>query len=221
MEILKEVSVNIFASLLFWVGLGFSVNFFLGRRDKNKFYEFFGLGRKNKVEVYLSNLWLPTLANRPWKYAISGREFQTTKTMNALFGEAPFSIPEIVRGLVDSFWINKITLDIKVSPLNDKNYLPEGNTLIVIGSTLKNSARRCYLGQNSLKLKISGESKDPIIAKDNTSDNYLKNKAIILKGSHNSEEINPKSEDIQVAILEKITIKNEHKNTFTVLCVQD
>jgi hypothetical protein len=196
---LNELFVNVLGNVIFWLLLGFTVRRFLIRRARQKFLTFFGLNQKRKLVVYLSNLWLPQLRQKPWGQVLSGHEFDVTKTFNSLFGSSPFSMPEMVRGLVDSFWIKAIDLTIEISPL-DHNFDTTCN-MIVVGSTLKNSIRRYLLNKNLITVKIDGEQAK--FSKGNLIKNSLKQQFIILKGKQSGESIK-RNGKFNLAVIEKV-----------------
>jgi len=82
---------------------------------------------------------------------------RATERINNLFGSAPFRLPELIRGLVDSFWIGqKIKVTTTVSPFSIEG-ISFTNNMIIVGGTPKNLARVYYLKTGLPYLLFSGE----------------------------------------------------------------
>jgi hypothetical protein len=127
------------------------------------------------------------------------------KSINTLFGDAPFRLPEVVRGLVDGFWLGKkLHVEVDVAPLESGNI--QFVNMIVVGGTPKNSVRRYYMDAGLPWVEVVGEdrpSANDVFART------LSPRLRIRKGKHTSEEI-PGSHN--VAIVEKI-VDGEHRTT--------
>src|SRR5437764_15204794 len=114
---LNDIIANTIGNVFAWLVLGIVTLYFVKQRSQARFASFFGLTHRRKVIVYLSNLWDPTktTVNKPWGSIVSGQEFQASQTISRLFGVSPFSLPELVRGFVDAFFIGRrVEIEIQV-----------------------------------------------------------------------------------------------------------
>jgi hypothetical protein len=156
-ELSIDLAINLVSNVVFWLGLGLIVRLTALRKSRNKFLQFFGL-QKPKLAVYLSNLWEPSSKTAPPGCILAGQEFKVAETVTSLFGSAPARLPESVRGLVDSCWFpDKVDFNIEVSPLPDCAGIDLHTSMIVVGTSVKNSVRRHYLNARLPWLKIEGE----------------------------------------------------------------
>lgn len=211
MEYVGGLLINIAANLIFWLALGLVFRYFVVGKTNARFLKFFGLENSRKLTVYLSNLWLPTMPKKSGGCIISGDEFKATKTINSLFGSAPYRLADLARGLVDSFWIGKkIEVDIQVSPM-DSTYDLKDN-MIVVGAATKNSIRRYYVHHNMVSVIIAGESPDPI---EDVHVNPLKQHFIVKKGKESGTLPGP--ENCNLAIIEKVYDEDHGRVVF--MCV--
>ena len=198
MNYINDIVINIIGNVIFWLALGLLVYFLGVGKSRRRFLRFFGLQNQKKMVVYLSNLWLPDLEKEPWGRIISGHEFRAIKTLNNLFSSASSSMPDLVRGLVDSFWIRDIDLSVEVSPLDDK--FSFGNSIIVVGTTIKNSVRRYFLEKNMVCVRIVGETTEP---PDDILINPLDQSFEVLKGKDRGR-IFKEEGTYNLAVIEKL-----------------
>lgn len=199
-DIVSNVLGNIFA----WLFLGIIILFFVRRRTRIRFESFFGLKNGKKVVVYLSNLWDPKRAgaDKPWGSIVAGQEFQASQVVSRLFGVSPFSLPEIVRGFVDAFWIvRKIDIELTVSPMDDE--FDKSDNLIVVGATQKNMVRRIYARKNALHLIIDGEPFKMSDEKINIHINPLMEQFKVLTGPR-AGDTPKRSGQYELALIEKV-----------------
>ena len=161
------------------------------------------------LTVYLSNLWEAT-AKKPVGYVLSGHEFRVAESMNNLFGSAPFYLPELVRGFIDSFWVGRrISLSVTVSPLTIEEIEFRKN-MIVVGANVRNIVRDHYLNTGSpylaLAKELSGGNSSPSV----------EHGVRIVKGHQVNKVIEG---DYNLAIVEKI-YDREH-DTVVFMCLGD
>jgi hypothetical protein len=202
MDFLINLASNILANIIFWFGFGLII-WLIIQVSQTRFLKFFGLERNKKLVVYLSNLWKPT-EGKTEGYVISGHEFRVTKSISSLFGSTPFRFPEIVRGLVDSFWVGrKLNTPVTVSPLTTDNL--SFTNMIIVGSTYRNIVRKYYVNTGALYLVFTDELKE-------TSADF--EPAIqIIKGQRKNELI---TGDYNLAIVEKMY--DEEHGTVIFMC---
>ena len=199
-----DVVANVLGNIFAWLFLGILTLLIVRRRTRIRFESFFGLKNGKKVIVYLSNLWDPkrAKADKPWGSIVAGQEFQASQVVSRLFGVSPFSLPEIVRGFVDAFWIVKrIEIELTVSPVDTS--FDNSNNLIVVGSTQKNTVRRAYARKNALHVIIDGE---PIKLDDNQINihmNPLMERFKVLSGPR-AGDIPTRKGEYELAIIEKV-----------------
>lgn len=211
---LIDLLVNIVANLIFWLGLGTFAYYVIFRKTLSEFLTFFGLDRNRRLTVYLSNLWLPSMKQEPWSRIVSGHEFRVTKTMHSLFGSAPVSLPELVQGLVDKFFLGeKIDLGIEVSPQSDGIELV--NNMVVVGATTKNSVRRQFVEKGMVYVTIDGEPTVPPKQDEDILTNPLQERFIVTRGKRAGEAIE-RGGRYSLAILERI--RNEQDDTVVFMC---
>lgn len=161
MAFLVGVVGNIAANLIFWLLLG-GVFWAISSATGRRFFQFFGLNKIESIGVYLSNLWTPQASpsGRPEGYAVSLHELRAAQSVEKLFGTAPLSLPDLVRGLVDALWLRqKVRCEIDVSPLRADEANLERN-LIVVGSSARNSLRAHYVAIGLPKATLEHESPD-------------------------------------------------------------
>lgn len=208
MDFLVNLINNILADIILWLGFGLLVYLFI-RIVRSKFLKFFGLETNRKLVVYLSNLWKPT-TEKPEGYVLSEHEFRAAESINSLFGSTPLRFPELVRGLVDSFWIGKeLDITTTVSPLPTDGIT--FTNMIVVGGTPRNNVRRHYLSTGAPYLAIAGEQ---IGTPANALAPPLTPSVRIRKGHRKDEVI---TGDYNFAIVEKIH-DDEHR-TVVFMCV--
>ena len=207
---LIDLFINILANVMFWLVLGLGFHCII-RRTQSEFLRFFGLEHNRKLIVYLSNLWLPTMTKKPPGCIVAGQEFKVPKTLGALFGSAPFRLPELVRGLVDSFWIgSKLDVDHRVSPLDGG--VEPGSSMIVVGATTKNSVRRDYLNKGMIYVTIAGE---PAERPSDIHVNPLEQRFIVMRGKLKGESLQ-RNGDHNLAIVERI--RDEKNDIIVFMC---
>lgn len=204
---ISDILVNVIADIIFWLGLGIIVCLAV-RIAQFRFMGFFGLKTHGKLIVYLSNLWQPTAGN-PKSCVLSGHEFRVTRSINSLFGETPFRLPSLVRGLVDSFWIReKLSITVEASPPTTKQV--KFTDMIVVGATPKNNVRRYYLGAGLPYLAIVGEQAEPL---DDVFRKVLTSRVRVMKGEQKGKDI---PGEYNFAIVEKIC--DEEHGTTVFMC---
>jgi len=207
-DLINNILANIIANVIFWLGLGLILHLAI-RIAQLKFLRFFGLETNKKMIAYLSNLWQPT-AGDPMGCVLSGHEFRVTRIISSLFGEIPFRLPELVRGLVDSFWIGKkLSIPIEVSPLTIDEI--KFTNMIVVGATPKNSVRRYYFGAGLPYLAVVGEQVEPL---DDVFRKVLTSRVRVRKGQRKGEEI---PGEYNFAIVEKVC--DEEHGTTVFMCI--
>lgn len=205
---LTDIIANILGNIFAWFILGILTLYIVKRRSQAKFERFFGLVYRRKVIVYLSNLWDPskTTINKPLGSIISWQEFQATQTISRLFGVSPFSIPELVRGFVDAFFIGRrVEIEVNVSSMDDG--FDDTNNLIVVGATTKNRVRRVYARKNAIHVIIEEE---PINIEDSLIDihsNPLKDRFEVIMGKHQGDTYQHNG-PYELAIIEKLREAN-------------
>lgn len=200
MDFLSGLASNILANIIFWLGLGFVV-WITVQVSQIKFRKFFGLNDKRQYRVYLSNLWTPR-EGRTEGYTISEHEFRASESIATLFGSAPFRLPELVRGLVDSFWLgNQIIIKTTASPI-DSDKVSFTDNMIIVGGVGRNTVRKHYINTAASHLLFSGE-KELLEGKELTRPYHI----IITKGNRINQTI---TGDYHFAIVEKFHDK-EHK----------
>jgi hypothetical protein len=145
MDFLIGILSNVVANLVFWALLG--ATFWLASvAVAQRFSFFFGFRRTRSVAVYLSNLWTPEISLRGGTegYTISLHELWAAESVNKLFGSTPLRLPDLVRGLVDALWLrNPVRCETLVSPLDPAD-ADLTHTLIVVGSSARNTVRARY-----------------------------------------------------------------------------
>jgi hypothetical protein len=152
------VAGNIAANLIFWLLLG-GLFWGISRATGRRFYRFFGLVNIESVGVYVSNLWTPEASpsGRTIGYTISLHELRAAQSVEKIFGTAPLSLPDLVRGLVDALWLRQqVGCEIDVSPLKVDEANLERN-LIVVGSSARNSVRAHYIATGLPSTTLKGE----------------------------------------------------------------
>ncbi|CAG1008698.1 hypothetical protein ANAEL_03707 [Anaerolineales bacterium] len=199
MEYGIDLLLNIAANIIFWLGLGLFVRYAIINRSRARFLKFFGFTNDKSLVVYLSNLWVPKYKEKPWGRVLSGHEFDVTRTVNNLFGSAPLNLPELVRGLIDNFWLDKKPeVSVQVSPLNDK--LDLSCNMIVVGSALKNSVRRYFASRNLLYVTITNEPNEP---PEDIFTNLLEPSFTVMRGKLKGEIVKRQGQ-YNVAVIEKV-----------------
>jgi hypothetical protein len=205
-SILIDIITNIAGNIFAWLFLGTATLYIVKQRSKARFETFFGLVHRRKVIVYLSNLWdqSKTTTDRPWGSIVSGQELQGSQTISRLFGISPFSIPELVRGFVDAFFIGRrVGVDIVVSPMD--GVFDTNNNLIVVGATTKNSVRRAYAHKKALHVIIEGEPK--IDDQIDIHSNKLQDNFRVVSGKRDGDTPH-RSGSYELVVVEKVREKN-------------
>jgi hypothetical protein len=203
-SLLVDLITNILGNIFTWLFFGVVTLSIVRHRSQTEFETFFGLTHRKRVVVYLSNLWDPaqTTVNEPWGSVVAGQEFQASQTISRLFGVSPFSLPELVRGFVDAFWISRrVGVDLTVSPMNGG--IDANNNLIVVGSTLKNKVRRIYARKNVLHAIIDGEPIDIADDKINIHTNPLMPQFRVICGTRTGDTTH-RTGEYELAIVEKV-----------------
>jgi hypothetical protein len=207
--IITEILVNIVGNIFAWVFLGILTMILIRHRSQKRFEEFFGLAYKKKVVVFLSNLWDPKMkiTQKPPEGIIAGEEFKATHVITRLFGTAPFRLPDLVRGFIDTFWIGrKVIVQFETSPMEE--WSDGCDNLIVIGASLKNSVRLYYAKTNTLHVIIEGEPKDISKKKIDIYKSPLTSRLEIISGSHPKRYLE-QDEKFEPVIIEKVKEKNK------------
>lgn len=207
MDFLLNLTSNILANAIFWLGLGF-VAWLAIQITQSRFLNFFDLKTNRRLAVYLSNLWKPK-TERPEGYIISEHEFRASESINRLFGSTPFRLPELVRGLVDSFWLGSaLAVNTTVSPITTDKIAFSSN-MIIIGGISRNIVRRYYVHTSSPYLVLANELEE--LHGDHTN---IGDDVFIMKGNRKNETIKG---DYNFAIIEKI--RDEEHNITIFMCV--
>jgi hypothetical protein len=202
MQFLLDVVTNILANIIFWIGFG-AISWIAIRISQRAFARFFGISTNRNIQVYVSNLSQPQL-DMPEKFSLSEHEFRAVEAINRLFGSTPFRLPEIIRGLVDSFWLGSMLIvETKVSPVAISSVSLNSN-LIVIGGAPRNVVRRYYLTTRSSYL-IFGTELPP------SHPAYVDKPihVVVMKGQKQGNKIEG---DYNLAIIEKL-YDPEHRIT--------
>jgi hypothetical protein len=205
---LMDIIANIIGNVFAWLLLGIATLYFVKQRSKARFERFFGLVYRRKVIVYLSNLWdqSKTTGAKPFGSILSWSEFQASQTISRLFGVSPFSIPELVRGFVDAFFIGRrVEVEVNVSSMDDG--FDAHNILIVVGATTKNRVRRVYASRTTIHVIIEGEPID--IERDaiDIHSNPLKDRFEVIAGKRKGEKTQHNGL-YELSIVEKVREKN-------------
>ena len=199
--VLREIGVNIAANLLFWLGLAGSVGLLYLVTKQRRFETFFGLRTDRRLVIYLSNLWDPAMAVQPWGEIISGKELHAASELQERLTSSVSRFPDLVRGLADEFFLkDKYKITIEVSPR--EACLPPHN-MIVIGSSIKNSVRRCLLEDRRLLVHISGESSTPPV---NIHHNPLRRQFVVSR--EGGEEVHAVAQGLNPAVIERVVISD-------------
>ena len=201
MAVFEEVIVSVVADSIFWLLVGF-VSWIAIKASQKKFLSFFGLENGKPIHIYLSNLWVAS-QEKPIGYLISGHEFKVTESINGLFGSLPFRLPEIVRGIVDNFWVgNKLKKKYFVSPQKMEGF--HFSNMIIIGGQVRNIVRQYYVTKNS-----------PYLIFEQDPNNHREGlpHVLIAKGRQKGKRI---GEDYNVAIIEKL--HDEEHGTTVFMC---
>jgi hypothetical protein len=217
-DISIDLAINLLANVVFWIGLGLIVRFTALRKSRDKFLRFFGL-QKLKLAVYLSNLWEPSSKTAAPGCILAGQEFKVAETVTSLFGSTPARLPELVRGLVDSYWLpDKVDFRIEVSPLPDCQGIDLNTSMIVVGASVKNSVRRHYLNTHLPWLEFEGE---PLEAPQTILGYHpLKPRVIVTKGdqvAQRGETTSLEKSGCIPAILEKLVPGTDQSALF--MCI--
>lgn len=194
MEFALNVLGNVLANLVFWAGLG-SLAWLAILTTHRKLINFFGLRGNKTLIVYLSNAYEST-KEKPIGGLISEHEFHVVETVRNLFGSASYRYPEMVKGLVDSFWLGEdIKLKFLVSPQqNDKIQF---KNMIVVGGASRNLVRKLYIESGYVKLTSSSE--EPQQKGTCLTQNYIR----IVKGIRKGEIVEDQGK-YNLALIEKI-----------------
>ena len=211
MGYLIDFLTNLAANVAFWSGLGGVVWIFYALPIRRRFDHFFGLQVERTITIYLSNLWLPSMASRPWGEIVAKKELDGASVVKSIFASASPGFPELVRGLVDNIWTrNKYNIEIEVSP---QAYAFPSRNMIVIGASTKNSVRRYFLDKDALLVTIQGEPTSPPTTLDT---NPLS--PILIVHRTTGDEAHNLADGIKPAIVERFYIKNpEGDNTRVVI----
>ena len=157
--------------------------------------------------IYLSNAFKPT-EEKPIGGLISEREFHVVETIRNLFGSASYRYPEMVKGLVDSFWVGEdIKLKFAVSPQQPEKI--QFRNMIVVGSASRNLIRKFYIERGYNYLMSSAEEQNGI---SDSNSSYI----CITKGSRKDEIIGDRNR-YNLALIEKI-YDGEHESTVFMCC---
>ena len=158
MESLANLGSNVLSDLVFWLSSGLAC-WLLILVAERRFVKLFGAKHDRTLKIYLSNLW-DRESTHSYTPIVSGHEFQATRAITQLFGDAPFRMPDIARGLVDSFFAkDRLDWSFVVSPLDPEEIA--FSNMIVIGASPKNSVRRYCLAAGLPYLAFIGEDVNP------------------------------------------------------------
>lgn len=199
--VLKEIGINIIADLLFWLGLAGSIGLVYWITQQRKFETFFGLSIDKRLVIYLSNLWDPAMTVRPWGEIIAGNELHAASELQGHLARSVSRFPEAVRGLADEFFLKeRLKITIEVSPR--VACLPPHN-MIVIGTSTKNSVRRCLLEDRRLLVYIKGEH---AAAPASIHRNPLRREFVVSRNG--GEEVHVVANGLNPAIIERVVISD-------------
>jgi hypothetical protein len=204
LEFLISVAGNVVANIIFWVGLGGSAWLAISTTHR-QLLSFFGLQRNRTLMVYLSNAYKPT-QNKPVGGLISEHEFHVIESIRNLFGSTSLRYPELVRGLVDSFWLGEsINLKFAVSPQQIDRV--QFRNMIVVGGGTRNLLRKVYLERNESYLVTSYEDEIQGISHANVP--YIR----ITRGSRKNTLFEEEGR-YNLALIEKIYDRTHNTTVF-------
>jgi hypothetical protein len=204
-EFINNIITSTLANFIFWFLLGFIFWVYIIFVEV-KLIRFFGMRKKKILRVYTSNLWKQA-TEKSKAYVASGHELNVATSVNNLFGSVPYRLPELVRGLIDGFWISqKIDVEVKISPINCDNMF--FTNMILIGGTPKNSIRRYYYRKSMISLSLVGESGEDI---QGSTVKILSPRIKILKGMRKDEEV---TYPYNLALIEKVFDREHNVKVF-------
>jgi hypothetical protein len=152
---------DVAANVIFWALLGF-IFWAFSTTVARRFSRFFGLARATNVAVFLSNLWTPQASRHPVGYTIALHELWAAQSVDKLFSSAPLRLPDLVRGLVDALWLRqRVRCSVEVSP-PEGEYADLDRSLIVVGSSARNSVRARYVHARLPTAILTGEDRMPV-----------------------------------------------------------
>jgi hypothetical protein len=159
--------------------------------------------------IYLSNAYKPT-QDKPIGGLISEHEFHVLESIRNLFGSTPLRYPELVRGLVDSFWLGEeVKLKFAVSPQEKQIDRIQFRNMIVVGGGTRNLVRKLYLQRNEAYLVTSYE--DEMQGTLHSNSLYIR----ITRGTRRDTLIEEQGK-YNLALIEKIYDKTH--NTVVFMC---
>lgn len=205
---LIDVLANTVGNLFAWLLLGLVTLYFIRKRSQAKFEAFFGLAGRRHVVVYLSNLWDASLAppGRLPGSILSGPEFRASQAVSRLFGVSPFSLPELVRGFVDAFFIGrKVEVFIEVCPAGGE--IQTGCNVIVVGSTVNNTIRRAQVSKAVGHALVEGEMDYLDGGAAENRPRQLGPRFQVIAGQRKGEVLTH-SGDFELVIVEKTMVQN-------------
>ena len=151
-----DILSNIIANIVFWLAGGLTVAFVVGRK-RRKLVAFFGLGKQNRLLVYMTSRPVYQPFN---ERGVPSEEFQLVPTISSLFLSGQLGpVPEAFSGLIDSFWlIKRPSIEFLASP-QDAEEIRFANT-ICVGGPAYNAATAYYSKACSPYFALSYERKE-------------------------------------------------------------
>lgn len=196
-ELLLDVLSNIVANLLFWVILGV-VFWSVSKAGRRRFVTFFGFRAQSTIDIYVSNKWDPVTSERPKGFSLALHESMAAQAAARLIQSSQLRAPEIVRGLIDGIWLNSaLNSTTIVTPAVGEVSPHVGGPAVVIGSAVRNSLRRLYIGAELPRAALSYE-RTPAPA-----DNWDTG-ASSIEIRHRSGDRHVVNADMQLMIIEKV-----------------
>jgi hypothetical protein len=135
-----DIVTNIIANIVFWLAGGLTVAFLVGRK-RRKLLDFFGLGKDNRLVVYMTSRPVYEPFN---ERGVPSEELQLVSTISSLFSSSRLGpIPEAFSGLIDSFWlIKRPSIEFLASPQHAEDVRPV--SAICVGGPAYNVATAYY-----------------------------------------------------------------------------
>jgi hypothetical protein len=187
------ILANLAANVLFWGGLGLVVALASRRRTK-AFRAFFGLDRASTLNLFLSNA--DAAAQDPRRMIVSGHEIRSIQTLSELLAQPFLRAPDMVRGLVDGFFLgSRIRLHVEVSPRDATTVA--ATAVVAVGGAPRNTVRQRYVDTRQLLLTTADESTGVVAQQPITDDTYVE----IVRGERAGEQIARRS---NYAIVERL-----------------
>jgi len=207
-----DLGINCLAQFLFWLFAGILVLLYTRLTNVRRFRQFFGLYKDSNIVIYLSNMKLKGASDLqidPKDRGVSLEELRAVQSIYSLFGRTPLRVPELVRGLVDGYFIpgpTKVATEPSPITADDLRF----TNMIVIGSARHNSVREHYLTQSTLPYLALEPKESDYIAQGASSRRGVR----VLQGNRKGDLV---EENYNFAIVEKIC--GGDKGTVVFMCV--